>query len=199
MGTFCRSNVCLVCFCAMGLWRARARSNAEPSDAETNRGVKRAEPEPPLASGPSESVLRRQKPRRSRSNLRRYSPELHEVVGPATESREEHLCRHPDRHRDCPRCRFYILGVPGLGRTARSTPATAQTERNGSQSGPLVGVGRGAWVARSARRRSTGRAQLVLRPVAVARLLRLVLRRLVAFGERELALPGLGSQFVART
>ena len=32
-------------------------------------------------------------------------------VGPASESREEHLRRHEGGRRDCPRCRFYVLGA----------------------------------------------------------------------------------------
>ena len=49
--------------------------------------------------------------------MRRHEPELHELVGLATESREEHLRRHPgfDRYKDCPRCRFYTFGDSWVG------------------------------------------------------------------------------------
>ena len=113
----------------MGLWRARTRG--APDDAETaSHGVKRATcastpvvsesvvVSAPIESGSAEgcaSTPAPKRPRRSRSELRRRDPELHELVGPANESAEAHRCRHDPPDKTCPRCRFYSIGASWVG------------------------------------------------------------------------------------
>ena len=118
----------------MGLWRARTRGAPNSADAALPRGVKRVTcastpgsgsavvcaPTRGQRSGSAEGCASTPAPkpkgcRRTGGEPRRRDPELHELVGPANESSEAHMCRHSPPDKTCPRCRFYSIGASWVG------------------------------------------------------------------------------------
>ena len=112
-----------------GLWMVRSRPNAAASGASTpgasrgeesrrRRGAAASRMPPPKRARAASSTPERTRPRRTEA--RRHDPDLHALVGPASESAEAHEARHPKygHHQTCPRCRFYKIGpawVSGYG------------------------------------------------------------------------------------
>ena len=97
--------------------RGRAASRTPPAPWRPRRGraASRTPPAPRSGRAAAAAQLGASTPERARPGrtvARRRDPDLHALVGPASESAKAHEARHPryGRHQTCPRCRFYKIG-----------------------------------------------------------------------------------------